>query len=236
MRSDRSGPAPDFAPDGPDDRPMLTQTRALRGGGGSRRLGVLAALAGACWLLSWLAAEALVVREELPHADAIVVLAGSSTYVERVRHAARLFQEGRAPAVVLTNDGLLSGWSAAEERNPLFCERAAAELRRLGVPAGRITIIPRVVTSTYEEASAAREYAAAHGLKSVLVVTTPYQSRRALWTLRRAFRDSGVTVGVDAPPPGEQSPHPAVWWLRGIGWKLVPGEYLKLIYYKWHYG
>ena len=39
-------------------------------------------------------------------------------------------------------------------------------------------------------------------------------------------------IGVDSAEPGEQSPRPATWWLHRLGWKLVPGEYLKLIYYR----
>lgn len=48
-------------------------------------------------LVAWVAAEALIVKSELAQADALVVLAGSSTYVERTRRAAQLCQEGRAP-------------------------------------------------------------------------------------------------------------------------------------------
>ena len=189
-------------------------------------------LALAAWsLLAWVAAEALIVKAELAQADALVVLAGSSTYVERTHRAAELFREGRAPRIILTDDNVPSGWSAEEERNPLFVERAAAELKSLGVPAERVQTAPGVVTSTYEEAVRLREYASAHGLNSILVVTSAYQSRRALWTFRRVFEGSGVAVGLDAVPPGEQAPRPALWWLSGLGWRMVPGEYVKLIYY-----
>ena len=49
------------------------------------------------WLVAWAAAQWLIVRAELSHADALVVLAGSSAYTERALHAAQLFNEGRAP-------------------------------------------------------------------------------------------------------------------------------------------
>jgi len=196
-----------------------------------RRWRVLLLSLAAWSVLAWAAAEALIVRAELAQADALVVLAGSSTYVERTRRAAELFRAGRAPQIVLTNDNLQSGWSAEEERNPLFVERAAAELSRLGVPAEKVLTAPGVVTSTYEEAVRLREYADAHGLKSILVVTSAYQSRRALWTFRRVFEGSGVAVGLDVVEPGEQAPRAALWWFSGLGWQLVPGEYAKLIYY-----
>ena len=175
------------------------------------RSALCAALALLAWsLAAWGAARWLVVvRADLPQADALAVLAGSSTYIERSRRAAELFREGRAPRVLLTNDGQRGGWSAAEERNLLFVERAAEELRRAGVPPEKIEVIPQTVSSTHEEAVRLREYAGAHGLRSMLVVTSGYQSRRALWTMRRVFDGSGISVGVHAVEPGLQAPRAA---------------------------
>ena len=185
-------------------------------------------------LAAWIGAKGLIVKAELPHADAIAVLAGSSTYVERTRHAAELFREGRAPTIVLTSDNLPSGWSGEQQRNPLFVERAVEELKRQGVPVEAIEIVPGAVVNTYDEIVHLRDYAAAHRLRSVLVVTSAYQSRRALWTLRRVFNGSNLVIGV-MPAEPEQSPNPATWWLHRFGWKSVPLEYVKIIYYRWKY-
>jgi hypothetical protein len=54
------------------------------------------------------------------------------------------------------------------------------------------------------------------------------------WTLRRVFDGSKLMIGV-APAEPEQSPGAATWWLHKFGWKLVPGEYVKIIYYRWKY-
>src|SRR6185295_12114049 len=148
-------------------------------------------------ILAWGAARALVVRAELPHADALVVLAGSATYVERTQRAAQLFANGVAARIVLTNDNLPSGWSALQERNPLFVELAVEELKRQGVPADKIEIMPGFVSSTYDEITRVREYSAAHGLRSILIVTSAYHSRRAWWTLRHVFRGSEVAIGLE---------------------------------------
>ena len=75
-------------------------------------------------VFAWAAAELLIVRADLPAADAIVIFSGSSTYLERADWAAKLYREGRAPLIVLTNDGLISGWDRREERNPYFYELA----------------------------------------------------------------------------------------------------------------
>lgn len=201
-----------------------------------RRAATVTALALAAWaLVAWWAARALVVSADLGRADALVVLAGSSTYVERTREAARLFGEGRAPRVILTDDGQQGGWSSAEQRNPRFVERAAEELRRGGVPAASVEVLPGTPSSTHEEAEALRRYAAARGLRSLLVVTSAYHSRRALWALTRAFEGSGVETGLHPVAPGAQTPRPATWWLHPAGWKMVAGEYPKLVYYRLRY-
>ena len=200
-----------------------------------RRGRVVLLLLAAWSIVAWGAASALVVRATLPHADALVVLAGSSTYVERTHRAAQLFAEGVSSRIVLTNDNLRGGWSASQERNPLFVELAAEELKRQGVPAEKIDIVPGAVTSTYDEIQRVREYSVARGLRSILIVTSAYHSRRAWWTVGQVFRDSNVAIGLDVAAPGEQTPRPATWWLHRFGWKLVPGEYVKIIYYRWKY-
>lgn len=189
----------------------------------------------AWWLVAWVAARALIVSDELPHADAMVVLSGSSVYQERTRRAAQLFSEGRAPKIVLTNDNQPAGWSNELQRNPLFIEREAEALRSAGVTEAGIEMLPQVVSSTHDEALLMREYAETHGLHSLLIVTSAYHSRRSLWTFHKVFEGSGINIGLTIVPPGEQTPQPATWWLHLHGWQAVAGEYLKLIYYWWAY-
>jgi uncharacterized SAM-binding protein YcdF (DUF218 family) len=200
------------------------------------RVGV--ALVVAWPLVAWGAARALVVREELPQADVIVVLSGASEYVERTGRAAELFRAGVAPKIVLTNDNLRGGWNSAQQRNPFFVERAADELRRAGVPDAHIEALPEPVAGTYDEAVRLRAYASERGLRSVLVVTSAYHSRRALWTMRLVFRESGVRVGVAPVAAGGEAgtPSAAGWWLSARGWRSVAPEYPKLVYYWLRYG
>ena len=192
----------------------------------------LIALAPVC---AWAAAELLIVKAGLPAADAIVIFSGSSTYVERADWAAKLYREGRAPLIVLTNDGLISGWDRREERNPYFYELASRRLQQQGVPADRIQLADGRAVGTYEESVLIRDHAAAHNLKKILIVTSAYHSRRALWSMRRACEGSGIQVGIDPTPPGSQTPSPWRWFSRRWGWKVVAGEYVKMAYYWTHY-
>ncbi len=186
-------------------------------------------------LVAWVAAQLLIVKSDLARADAIVVMSGSATYLERADWAARLYHEGRAPTIILTNDSLISGWDRKEERNPYFYELAARELQRLGVPESKIQVVSDIALGTYEESLGVRDYASAHQLKRLLVVTSAYHTRRTLWSLRHACEGSGIEIGIDSPPPGWQTPAPSRWWWRRWGWKVVAGEYVKLIYYWMRY-
>lgn len=164
-------------------------------------------------------------------ADAIVVLSGSSVINERVQYAAKLYSEGRSRKIVLTNDNVQGGWSKAEQRNAYSYERAQKELRRLGVPQESIELVASPVSDTHDEAVLLRRYSEINGLGSILVVTSAYHSRRALWTFRRVFKGCRTQVGLEPVATGIQTPPPATWWLHLRGWLIVPTEYLKIVYY-----
>ena len=200
-----------------------------------RRLTVSVLLLPFAWVLSWVAARCLIVSVPLDRADAIVVLSGSSTLMERVQHAARLYSEDRSRKILLTSDGQQGGWSQVKQRNPYSYERALEELGRLGVPSENIEVVQPAVYSTWDEAMLVSQYAEAQKLRSILIVTSSYHSRRALWSFRNAFRTSGIQVGLDPVRTGIQTPSPATWWLHGSGWRMVAVEYLKFGYYRISY-
>jgi uncharacterized SAM-binding protein YcdF (DUF218 family) len=196
-----------------------------------RRVAVALLIVFVAWIGCWLLAKSLTVKAPLEHADALVVLSGSATYVERTRYAAELYHRGLAPLIIVTNDNHRGGWSNEEERNPLFVERAVMELKRVNVPAEKILVLPEPVSSTYEEAMLLRQYGSSHGYRSLMFITSAYHSRRALWTLRHVFDRSEIQIGLDAVEPGEQSPKPLIWWATLRGWRQVALEYPKLFYY-----
>lgn len=182
-------------------------------------------------LLAWAAAQLLVVHTPVSKADAIVVMSGSATFRERARHAAALYNQGRAPRIVLTNDYLKSNWSPEEQRNPFYYERSRDELRRAGVPDEKIAVIMVPITGTYDEAVRLKEYSEANQLRSLLVVTSAYHSRRAFWTFRRVFRGTGKSIGIDPAGAGLETPSAGTWWLHRLGWQMVPNEYVKMFFY-----
>lgn len=198
----------------------------------AHRLLLIALFFGIWVLVAWLAARFLIVSTPLNRADVIVVLSGSAVYKERTQRAAEYYGQGLANRVLLTNDNLRGEWSSSEQRNPFFHERARNNLLLLGVPADRVEVIPRPVTNTYDEAEVLRAYAVAHGLRSLLVVTSAYHSRRALWTLERVFTGTGIAISLQSVESGEQTPSPFAWWLHFRGWRMIVGEYVKNVYYR----
>ena len=196
------------------------------------RLRLIALLLCVWVTVAWVAARLLVVNTPLNRADAIVVMSGSAVYKERTQRAAEYYQQGLGPRILLTNDNLRGEWSSPEQRNPYFHELARNKLLNSGVPPDRVEVLPGTVTNTYDEAVALRDYARAHQLRSLLVVTSAYHSRRALWTLNRVFADTGIEIGLQSIENGEQTPPPLTWWLHLRGWQMVVGEYVKNVYYR----
>jgi uncharacterized SAM-binding protein YcdF (DUF218 family) len=199
-----------------------------------RLVGIIVVAVSLWWGLAWAAARALVVKVALPRADVLLVLSGAPTYRERFLYAARLFVEGRASKILLTNDGVKGSWSRTLQKNPLLSERATLQMTWAGVPPDRIEVLPGRVSSTHDEAQLMRQYAQAHAIRSILVVTSGFHTRRALWTLRQVFRGTEIKVGVEAAIP-ESMTSPGTWWWHVRGWQMVPVEYVKLAYYRLRY-
>lgn len=186
------------------------------------------------WIfLAWWLAERLIIEKPLDKADAIMVLAGSSTYIERTQQAAELYKKGVSSKILLTDDGGLSGWSQKEQRNIPYPELAKRELISQGVPQDSIEMLPGQIDGTIYEAKLFSKVAEERNYKSVLLVTSAYHSRRAMWTFERVLEENDLKVklGVKPAMTAQQTPPPFTWWLSPQGWEFVAGEYVKSLYY-----
>jgi len=182
-------------------------------------------------------AERLIVERPLDHADAILVLAGSSAYFERTRKAALIYKAGVAPKVLLTNGGGQAGWSQEEQRNPPYVELAKRELVAQGVPDNAIEILGPEISGTFLEAKILAKKAVEKRWTSLLIVTSAYHTRRALWTFKTVFAENGVEteIGIVSPITGQQTPPAFFWWLTWRGWRDVAGENVKSVFYYVNY-
>jgi len=87
----------------------------------------------------------------------------------------------------------------------------------------------KAIIGEREEALLLKSYCEEHKLRSFVIVTSAYHSRRARWMFQRVVGAQGIEVGID-PASNENQPA-ATWWLHLSGWKSVPPEYVKLLYY-----
>lgn len=187
------------------------------------------------WLgVAWFLAERLIVEKTLERADVILVLGGSSVYVERAQKAAELYKKGIAPKIFLSDDGERGGWSRIEQRNTPYVELTRKQLIVQGVAPENIEIFKAIGSGTIYEAREFQKIAAEKNLHSVLIVTSAYHTRRALWTFEKVSAYEKTEIGIIPAPTGEQTPPPFVWWLSSFGWDVVAGEYVKSAYY-WVY-
>ena len=175
----------------------------------------------------WFVAEPLRVTELARAADAIVVFAGGvgesgkagGGYQERVKQAMELYHEGKAPWLIFSS-GYLFAFREAEVMRDLAVDH--------GVPAADI-ILETKAANTYENVAFVREILDKRGWRRILLVSSPYHMRRALWTWRRVAPE---VQAIPAPVPTSQ------FYVHGWGASLeqirgILHEYLAIIVYWW---
>jgi len=164
----------------------------------------------------------LAVSDPLPKADALVVMAGGRDV--RLPPVADLYREGVAPQVLLTNDGIFASWSQKYQRNLYLVEWAREDLLEMGVPEDAIVLLDHTASGTIHDALNTQAYIQTHPeIRSLLVVTSDYHTRRTLWTFRRVFEGYEIQIGVYAVADLSES-----WWRRTCVLYL---EFLKYVYY-----
>ncbi|NJN66459.1 MAG: YdcF family protein [Chloroflexaceae bacterium] len=155
-----------------------------------------------------------------PHpADAIVIPGYGKT---RTSRGFDLFDQGFAPEIWYT------GWMTFEVSPAV---KAAMEAHHIPDE----VVHPLVTTSTWEDGREVAAFARQRGVRSILVVTDWYHSRRALCVIRHHLKGSGVSVSY--AEAGKPYPNLETWWKKGNpNYGLVDLELKKLAYYFVRYG
>ena len=167
------------------------------------------------------AGEFLVRSDGLERSGAVVLLSGGGD--ERMDEAARLMRERYADLMILTDtaqtmpDGMLTA------------SYMRLEAISKGVSPAQIQLTDHVVGSTRDEARAVRAYLELHQVKSCLVVTDPFHTRRTRLIFQNEMQGSGIEVRV-IPSLGHWY-HAERWFLSLRGWQATLSEYAKLGYF-----
>jgi uncharacterized SAM-binding protein YcdF (DUF218 family) len=173
------------------------------------------------------AGDALVVTRPVSSPQAIVSLASH----EWERLPATAGQAAEYPDAVV----LLTQPARPTPENCTSCSDRVGWLVWLGAGGHRIVVLLRPVFNTRDEALAVREYCQQHGIKRLLVVTSPYHTRRTLATFLTMFRGMDTAIGV-YPALNESMAQPDHWWRQRYDRAYVRYEWAALAWYALRYG
>ena len=171
--------------------------------------------------------KALVVNDEPHPADMIFLLNGS--FDTRPFRAAELYKAGLAPIVAITR--CESSPAVDLGLIPNSMDISVGVLKKLGVPSEKIVILPFPggATSTFDEASALKQYVQANDIHKIILVTSAIHTRRAKWIIEREL--AGLPVTLEVVAVGNPIYDETNWWKSEAGLIDVNNEYIKLIYY-----
>ena len=160
-------------------------------------------------------------------ADAIIVLAGS---FERSLYAADLYRQHYAPRIYLSIPARDTEARHLEALGIVLPDEVDIHkqiLLKKGVPAQNTLTFGQGSLSTAQEAAALKTQFTNPG-STLLVVTSPYHTRRAKLILERAFADTDISITVVATPYEEFHQD---WWRSQASARNTVLELAKIAYY-----
>lgn len=184
-------------------------------------------------VLRWIGHQ-LVRSDSIQPSDAIVVLAGING--ERELEAADLYAAKAAPLVVLTTEQEPKTIPELRRRGVRVertVERERRYLTELGVPPSAIIVLADPVQSTEDEAMRVAEWSRTHRVRSLIVVTSWYHTRRAGRVFEWALRGLGVVVRVR--PVTFTLNDADHWWMDRDALRASLFEWQKVIFYRLRY-
>ncbi len=176
----------------------------------------------------------LIVEHPPQKSDLIVCLAGAN--VDRGLAVADAYGKGLAPRIFVAREVPPDGYELLEERGvnyPQSVDLMRMLLEGLGIPRSAFLTSDRPSKSTFEEANLVKDVVMKNGYSSIIVITTPYHSRRAWLTFRKVFEENDVRLLMLPSPYSDFNP--TDWWKKRRYLREVIIEYQKLIYYALKY-
>lgn len=168
----------------------------------------------------------LVVNDELRPADAIVVIGGRAPF--RAMEAARLFNAGLAPAVLLTHGTPTDEDLALRElgiERPADDDYSEQVLAKLGVPHPAIHRMPSAVVNTADEVRAVAAFLGPSANR-VILVTSGFHTRRVrlLWNQLEQPVPTAIVRSVPEEPT-----RPEHWWRSTQDAEFVMHEWFGIV-------
>lgn len=171
------------------------------------------------YLLFWGIGGFLVVGDSIQKADAVVLLSGGDD--ARLGEAVQVYQSGLAELLLITETGNIPD-GGGPRASTLSGQRAVSA----GVAEEDIYTTLGKSASTHNEAAAVLGFCQHERLKTIIVVTDPYHTRRTQVIFRSIFAGSGIDVLVR--PVRDHWYQSSTWFFSLRGWKTTLTEYVKL--------
>ena len=190
---------------------------------------LVAVLAGGA-LLTAVGRSLIFQKTDFRQVDDIVILGGSVP--DRAFEAVKLFEQHRGKRLVLIRERrheYLKELDRLGIHIPDDWEINRTILTKQGVPEGSIEVLPGDVDSTWEEAVVFSRYAREQRIKSAVVVTCGFHTRRAYLNFRKACASENVDIYMVASRYCADDP--SRWWKERDQLKLVYIEVANLIAY-----
>ncbi|MEK7706481.1 MAG: YdcF family protein [Verrucomicrobiota bacterium] len=170
-------------------------------------------------------ADAWIVNDKLEKADAIVVLGGGLD--TRPFEAARLFQQGLAPRILLLN--VRSNYT--DELGITLPHTHVAKLVLFSnqVPPEAVIEIGNGVMSTRDESLAVQGWVKASHAKRLIIPTDLFHTRRVKWLFHKALNGTSVDIRTEAVASSDYTA--ANYWQHEEGLLAFQNEVLKFAYY-----
>jgi uncharacterized SAM-binding protein YcdF (DUF218 family) len=150
--------------------------------------------------------------------DAIVVISGDEQ-MARFQEGINLYERGLGQYLVFSGAAYDNGTSNADVMRDLAVKR--------GVP-DRVILEEPLGGDTWGNAIYTRQVLEEHGLRSAILVTSPYHARRAKLTFDAAYAGSGIALRVHAAPDSQW--RKLSWWQQPETRRLTFTELQKLAY------
>jgi uncharacterized SAM-binding protein YcdF (DUF218 family) len=212
------------------------------------------------WLAFTLRGKQFALRDNLRKADAIVVLAGTRGNINflngKIQTAVKLFKQGWAPCIIFSGKFSVKVTdtpklipaeelqvAAAHGRIQEKDVSAAAqtwdeglgavymrdEAIALGVPQAA-TLIENEALHTRENAEHVAQMLEAHGMKRIILVTSPFHQLRTYLTFAKVLQPKGIEIINYYADTGEW--HPLTWFLSAEHRRLVSSEIERIQTYR----
>ncbi len=173
----------------------------------------------------------LVYEDPIEKVEAIFVLSGSPD--TRAWEAAKWIKQGYSNLVVCTGQEIAIPYAEEFGMDTLFTPDLTKRfLMADGVDSTKIEILFKG-TSTFEEFEAIRDFCKARKMKTIMVISSNFHTRRISKVFTRQLKKEGIRVIIRGAEEPEFNPN--LWWKNESGLIFVNNEYVKLFYYAFKY-